>query len=46
MRDEPQPNYLIKFDNSHLTMCKYYENEIQDIENKDCEVIENELSNN
>lgn len=30
--DEPQPNYLVKFDDPRYTMCTYYENEVEDIE--------------
>ena len=29
--DEPQPNYLIKFDDPRYTMCTYYEDEVEDV---------------
>ncbi len=29
--DEPQPNYLIKFDDSRYNMCTYYEDEVEDV---------------
>lgn len=40
--DEPQPNYLIKFDDGHYQMCTYYESEIEDVtmEAKEVESVE------
>lgn len=31
--DEPQPNYLIKFDDPKYYTCTYYESEVEEIEN-------------
>ena len=40
--DEPQPNYLIKFDDGRYQMCTYYENEVEDVtmEAKEIESVE------
>ena len=29
--DEPQPNYLVKFDDPRYNMCTYYESEVEDV---------------